>query len=191
MLSTAQHKHRRPPMPPELSNSGSSEASTSVTSGSIKQASRKRLCCDLCQLINHMESVHQIPNRNSKMCVVCGKDCYHVCTKCVGEDGRQGVTMHAAPNLTGKKGADGVPCYMHYHNTSFYGLACSDYKLTGLSAKKDWKSPTVHQRAEHRRKIRRVLDTDSVLVNRRLHDGGAVVNNNNNNNNGVNWNNMI
>lgn len=66
--------------------------SSSVTSGSIKQASRKRLCGDLCQLIDHMESIHQIPNCNSKVCVVYGKDCYHVCSKCVGEAKSEGVT---------------------------------------------------------------------------------------------------
>ena len=99
--------------------------------------------------------------------------------------------MHASPNLTGK-GYDGIPCYMHYHNTSFYGLARSDYKMTGLTAKKDWKSPTVTQREEHRRKIQRVIDTDSALVSRRLDDGVNGGSNNNNNDDGsINWNNVI
>lgn len=77
--------------------------------------------------------------------------------RCVGEDGKKGVAMHASPNLTGV-GEAGVPCYIHYHNTSFYGLARSDYKMAGITAKKDWKISTPAAKEEHYRKIRRVLE---------------------------------
>ena len=99
--------------------------------------------------------------------------------------------MHAAPNLTGK-GADGIPCYMHYHNTAYYGLARADYKMVGMTAKKDWKSPTVTQREDHRRKIRRVLDTGThTVVNRRLHSEVNNTNRQNDDEGSVNWNNVI
>ena len=187
--STSQHKQRRPPLHTDLSNSASSGDSTmsSVTQASIKEASRKRLCGDLCPLIEHLSSIQQIPNRNSKVCVVCGKDCYHVCMKCVGDDGRKGVAMHCAPILTGR-GHAGIPCNVHYHNTSFYGLARNDYRLAGVSAKKDWKQASPSDRQVHYRKIRRVLDTDR----QRAHNiGNNSSNNSDIDDSSVNWNNVI
>ena len=197
--STSQHKARRPPRPTDLSNSAAtraSSASTNVTPQSIKEASRKRLCGDLCPLVDHMSSIHPIPNRNSKVCVVCGKYCYHVCMKCTGPDGKKGVAIHASPNLSGV-GESGVPCYIHYHNTNFFGLARTDYKLTGATSKKDWKSANKTTKEEHYRKIRRVLEPS--LSNRSTPSSITTgsSNSNRNNNNGrddsssVNWNNVI
>ena len=177
--STSQHKSRRPPLPTELSHSGSSSDSTmtSVTSESIKKASGRRLCGDLCPLIDHMSSIRPVPNRNSKVCVVCGKDAYHVCTKCIGEDGKPGVAMHAAPNLRGV-GEYGVPCYMHYHNTSFFGLARADYRLAGHSNKAKWVKATPAKKQQHYKHVKGVLEPVNLRVASRINNS----NNNSNNN---------
>ena len=182
--STSQHKSRRPPLPTELSHSGASGDSTvtSVTSKSIERASGRRLCGDLCPLIEHMSSIRPIPHRNSKVCVVCGKDCYHVCTKCIGEDGKAGVAMHAAPNLRGV-GETGIPCYLHYHNTSFFGLARSDYRMAGISNKGKWVKATPARKQQHYKHIKGVLTPINSALNglrRQIND------NNNEDNNRVN-----
>ena len=132
-----------------------------VTKEAITEASRTRLCGDLSHLIDHLSSIRQIPNRNSKVCAVCGKDCHHVCMKCVGADGKAGVAMHSFLKLTGEAGEDTtkrVPCYFQYHNTSFFGLARSDYRL-GKKKKKDWVAPTQEEVNENRNRISRVLHT--------------------------------
>ena len=79
-VSTQQHKCCRIAATlSHLSKSGSSSG-TSVAQEAIKEAAFKRLCGDLCPLISHMSSVCTISNWNSKICVVCGKDSYHVYT---------------------------------------------------------------------------------------------------------------
>ena len=163
-VSTAQHKARRTcttTTQDGLSNSRSSSSATSVTSESIKEASGRRLCGDLCPLIEHVSSVKKIPNRNKKVCVVCGKDCYHVCMLCVGEDGKNGVAMHSVGQKTG-----GIPCILQYHNTGYFGLAKADYRMNGNGKKRDWSQPTEDDQQQHYKKIRRVLASDSSLVNR-------------------------
>ena len=91
-----------------------------------------------------------IPNRSSKVCVVCGKDAYHLCMKCKGPDGKKGVAMHL-----NKSDERSLPCALLHHNTQFYGLSKNDHRLRGIKRKKDWTFPTAAQQKEH-----------SVLVNK-------------------------
>ena len=116
--------------------------------------------------------------------------------KCIGADGKKGVAVHPSPNLSGV-GESGVPCYIHYHNTTFFGLARSDYKLAGVSSKKDWKSSSKQAKEIHYRKIRRVLEPS--LGNRSTPSSvsPATAGSNNNNrqrnteNPSINWDNVI
>ena len=78
--------------------------------------------------------------------------------KCVGPDGNAGVAMHSFLKLTGQEDAKRVPCYFQYHNTAFFGLARSDYKLQD-GKKKNWKAPTQQDIADNRAKIRQALLT--------------------------------
>ena len=164
--ATVQHKSRRKNhYPASLSSSASTiSASTTghVTKQAIKDATGKRLCGNLCTLIEHMKHIERIPNRNSKVCVVCGRDCYQYCMKCIGPDGKAGVALHADLKL-GSDPEEKVPCFYQYHNTFDFGLARNDHKIVGLR-RKDWKEPSKDEISEHRNKIRRVLSApDRVL----------------------------
>ena len=157
-VSTAQHVARRPLSslsPEELS--AASDVS-SITRDSIKKMTGKRLCGDLDPLIDHLEHVQVLPNRNSKVCAVCGKDAYHYCKLCVGPDGKRGVAMHAAHSLT--KG-DGVACFFHYHNTHFYGLARNDFQIAGIKKQK-WCMPSKEEQTVHRRKVKTIYEDYSI-----------------------------
>ena len=80
---------------------------------------------------------------------------------CVGEDGKNGVAMHSVGQKTG-----GIPCILQYHNTGYFGLAKADYRMNGNGKKRDWSQPTEDDQQQHYKKIRRVLASDSSLVNR-------------------------
>ena len=155
--STQQPKERRPAsaasVASSLSDSRSTEKSmTSITKDDLSAAEGRRLCGDLSAFCEHVESIQRIPNRNSKCCVVCGKDTYWVCMKCRGPDGNRGVAMHAT---TSEETGRSIPCMFHHHNESFFGLARNDYKLTGIKHKKDWSFPTADERRLHHHKIKR------------------------------------
>ena len=136
-----------------------SPASSVISRESIKKAFGKRLCGDLCPLIDHLSSIKPTRNRNPKICVVCGKPSYNLCMKCVGPDGKSGVALHAAPT-TGNRKADHVSCFFHYHNTSYFGLAREDYHMHGI-AKKDWSPTDEDKQRDHYKEIRRVLELPS------------------------------
>jgi len=87
--------------------------------------SSTRLCGFLDTLVDHQESVKRLPGTNGRVCVVCGDVTAMVCTKC-------GKTMHVLP----PKNADThVSCFMHCHNTGFFGLARDDCHVTRKSKK--------------------------------------------------------
>ena len=121
-------------------------------------------CGDLTELLKHLKSVRTNPNRNSKVCVACGKDCYHCCFECVGPDGKKGVAMHVRP--CSKKGKDGeIPCFYHYHDTNSFGLARNDWKRSEKTKrKKEWTQPTDADRRAHAKKIKRLMEADDCLV---------------------------
>ena len=144
--STQQHKSRRAISWDVSSGTYVSESGFPVKKSDVLQAHGNRLCGDLTELLKHLKSVRTNPNRNSKVCVACGKDCYHCCFECVGPDGKKGVAMHVRP--CSKKGKDGeIPCFYHYHDTNSFGLARNDWKRSEKrSAKKSGLSllmPTV------------------------------------------------
>lgn len=169
--STTQHKARRPVWSQHSSSRSTSSDSTLSHEEAIKKSTGKRLCGDLRPLIDHLSTVTTLPNRNAKVCVVCGKLCYHCCMKCVGPDGKVGVAMHASHSLSNKGDGDDasgpdVACFFHHHNTQYFGLTRNDYKIAGIN-KVDWKRPSPTQVQEHSRKVRRVLEqADNTIVNR-------------------------
>ena len=142
---------------------------------SIREQTGKRLCGDLSTLNEHLGSVRKIANRNHKVCIVCGKDCYHICHKCIGPDGKAGVAMHSATHF-GEGG--GIPCFFQHHNTAFFGLSRADCGLVGVK-KRAWKEPNAADLRKNYRKVQRLMQQDgedNVLA------GFANRRSNNNNN---------
>ena len=139
--------------------SSSSVSTASTTNNGVSRTalfqSSDRLCGDLTGLADHLRSIKVIPNKSKKKCVVCGLNAYHVCMKCIGPDGKQGVAMHRGV----KDGTeDTVPCAIHHHNTSFFGLAKNDHKLVvGGKRKKDWQFPSAEEITNHAQEVKRVL----------------------------------
>ena len=143
-------------------------------------------CGNLDSLICHLSDVRAIPNRNSKVCVVCGKDCYHICMKCRGPDGKSGVAMHC-----GKSHGDDsrVPCFYYYHNTQFFGLAKNDFQLAGIKRKRDWTPSNKLRHCDHSKQIKRILTQQTVVVNT-PQDSGPV-NRGVGADSSVNWDNVV
>ena len=151
-IATQEHVNRRVQLdgavPTRRRNATSDLSSgSSITSGitmdDFDHAST-RLCGNLTPLYDHLKSVATMPNNRSKVCAVCGKDTTQMCTKC-------SVALHRHS----KKEEGGVPCFFHYHNTDFFGLAKNDYYLAG-KRKKDWTFPTLEDQEEHRHQVRRI-----------------------------------
>lgn len=125
-------------------------SSSSVTSQQIKTADQ-RLCGDLTKITEHGLSLVKLPKRAHKVCVVCGKNCYHKCKKC-------GVALHKPPSGEGEKA-----CFYHWHNALFYGLAKSDYKMAGTK-RKDYEFPTAEVIAEHANGIKKLREQGPIIA---------------------------
>lgn len=108
-------------------------SSTSGISIEKMDAATPRLCGLLDNLIDHIKSVIRLPGTNKRKCYVCNKEAAHVCTKCIEDPGSNrkscsGAPLHFSsvnPNNTLK-----VPCFYQYHNTSFFGKAIIDFRVT-------------------------------------------------------------
>ena len=97
--------------------------------------SSTRLCGFLDEVIQHMESCKRFPGTNGRLCVVCGVRTAKFCSKC-------GKAMHTSPP---EHANTQVSCFMHYHNTGFFGLAREDCRIT-KRRQRDWAFPTAQQR---------------------------------------------
>jgi hypothetical protein len=139
--SNAPRRRGRPPAavsPPTVGPTRVTMAMISDASKVSPSGQQPRLCGDLDMLTIHANSI-EVGRKHAKKCAVCGMDAYAECKIC-------GVALHP-PN--GTRGASaGKPCFYEYHNTSFFGLAKSDYALTG-KRKVDWKEPTDAQKRNH------------------------------------------
>jgi hypothetical protein len=89
------------------------------------QNSGQRLCGFLDPLCLHIQNKDTYPGNNSRLCVVCGHDCHEKCGIC-------DVALHYTNTTIGCR----VPCYFQYHNTSFFGLARSDWRMSGIKKSK-------------------------------------------------------
>ena len=156
--STQEHVNRRKSSVPMPSVSAR-RAGTSVSSSTSSVASgitmedfnnaNARLCGNLTPLYCHLTSVATLPNNRTRICAVCGGGTSQICLKCTNPVNKEiGVPLH-------KHSRDGnVPCFFHYHNTEFFGLAKNDYWLTG-KRKRDWRGmPSIEDRSEHGRFVR-------------------------------------
>jgi len=139
-VSTQQNQaHRRRTSPSRSTSPARSIRSTSsgISEDNLaSQDSSKRLCGFLDPLIEHQESVKRFPGHNQKVCVVCGVNSSKHCGKC-------GKAMHIDH---GPKETDSnVSCFVHYHDTGFFGLARDDCQIVKRK-QKDWTFPSQQQR---------------------------------------------
>ena len=102
-----------------------------------------RLCGFLDPLIEHIESVKRFPGTNGRVCVVCGARTAKCCGKC-------DKAMHMSPpdDVDSK-----VTCFMHYHNTGFFGLARDDCRMVRRK-QKDWSFPSIDERKANSREMK-------------------------------------
>jgi hypothetical protein len=91
------------------------------------QNSEQCLCGFLDPLCVHIQHKGTLPGHNKQVCVcvACGKVCHEICGIC-------NVALHYTNTSPGWE----VPCYFQYHNTSFFGLARSDWKIAGVKKSK-------------------------------------------------------
>jgi len=113
---TQQNKaRRRHPASPSASvqstDSGIGEDDCSTSS-----SQSTRLCGFLDSLINHRDSMKRFPGHNGRVCVACGKETVKCCSIC-----------DKALHLTPLDNTDtNTSCFVHCHNTGFFGLARED-----------------------------------------------------------------
>lgn len=179
-LSTQQPKSRRSPRRSRSStpkrikhsdNEDSASIASHLTSEDL-EAAANRLCGRLDLYCEHVKSLCRMPGENSRVCVVCGRNCYEMCSKC-------GKALHYS-----KKQSDmQVPCFLAYHDTSFFGLSKEDWPLSG-GKKKDWKIPdkeTLEHHAEAMKELHiRALSKRHASSHNNSNTGRADNNNSNN-----------
>ena len=159
-VSTQQPKKRRfANVTRQLNSSDASVAAESSGNSTTSNLTRdhftkntKRLCGDLTFLYRHVQSVKPTDS-SGRICVVCGKRCYQVCTAC-------GEAMHRFSTKERNQG-EVVPCFHHYHNTSFYGLSRRDAPVSGAKTK-EWCFPSPNEMARHRRDVQRILQPRAI-----------------------------
>jgi hypothetical protein len=165
-VSTSQPKSQRSPFNspvstaprvPRSAASVATSATSGVTSDDVKKAD-KRLCGNLCQLLQHVDSVAPLPNGSKRVCSVCGVKCGYMCGKCK-------VPLHYYDYNPKEKGAETVHCFLQYHNTNYYGLAKKDRTLVGVKHK-DFTLPDIIRMNEHSIAMQRlrVQDISSPLA---------------------------
>jgi len=138
--STQQNQEqRRRSSPPRSTSPARSNHSTSsgISEDDLaSQDSSKQLCRFLDPLIEHQESVKRFPGHNQKVCVVCGVTTSKCCSKC-------NKAMHVNH---GPKDTDlNVSCFLHFHDTGFFGLARDDCRIAKRK-QKEWSFPSQQQR---------------------------------------------
>lgn len=111
-------------------------AASLITTQDLHKAS-KRLCGILDPLVEHVESVGRLPGHNSRVCSVCGHPTYEQCGVC-----QKALHYHK------KRDGMSVPCFIQYHNTSFFGLAKDDAYMIG-NLKGKYCLPTDESRKQH------------------------------------------
>jgi len=106
------------------------KTSTGVDREHLEQA-EPRLCGFLDDLLHHERSIVALKGKSHHVCHCCGHPAYHICTACPGNPALHIRATKGRPNS----------CFLHYHNTSSFGLWKEDFKVAG-NKKKDWHYPT-------------------------------------------------
>jgi hypothetical protein len=135
------------------------------------QNSEHCLCGFLDPLCVHLQHKGTLPGNNSRTCVVCGKDCHEICGIC-------NVAVHYTNTSPGWQ----FPCFFQYHNTSFFRLARSDFKIAGVKRSK-FTIPVEHTLASHSKAMKELHakvitkpnKTPSKLADSRTHQKGPVL----------------
>lgn len=159
-VSTQQPIRRRSPSRSPTRSTDASVATTgssSVTSEQLKNAD-SRLCGDLTKFIHHGNSIRKIQKRAHRVCAVCGKPAYHICTLCKDNKHKDGVPLHKPPTSP-----DEPTCYYQCQNTLFHGLAKADTRMTGTK-RKDYAYPTADAIAEHGDTIKRLKEQQQPVL---------------------------
>ena len=107
--------------------------------------SRQRLCGFLDDLLQHERDMKALPRHTHRVCVACGKACYHYCSLCPGSP-----PLHLfKPN--GRQNT----CFLHYHNTASFGAWKNDQVITGRK-KKEWRYPDDSDLQQHSQDMTRL-----------------------------------
>ena len=88
--------------------------------------------------------------QNAHICVVCGENCYTICTLC-------GVWLHPPNNKKGKN--KDATCFLDWHNDKFFGLARDDWINLLKKRKGDWEPPNNAKRHAQSRYICHLTNT--------------------------------
>ena len=111
---------------------------------------RKRLCFDVINLKDHVKGV--VSHGSVKVahaCVVCGEACHNKCPLC-------DKFMHFCYN---NRHPDRVPCFFHWHDPTFFGLAkddCGSAKKPGIRpgcTRHQWQYPTQQEIDRHANEV--------------------------------------
>ena len=112
-----------------------------------------RFCGNLDQLTVHMKNVGTLPNKNTRACMVCGGDTTKYCGVC-------GAALHYL-TLHEKAKALKIPCFIWYHNPSFFGGARCDAGLCGIKLS-EYKPPNTPEQNKYAEEIRRIQQSSST-----------------------------
>ena len=133
-------KRRRVPHTPPRSCSSVSFCTTA--SVDTLRSESTRFCGDLSDIQDHIRSVWSL-GKNTRKCEVCGQPTTQVCGRCDS-------ALHFQNTPEGFK----VPCFFHYHDSGFVGLARTDCKAMG-TPKKVWRMPNDTTIERNRKALKR------------------------------------
>lgn len=117
------------------------EFSRELKKAKTMRGDHSRLCGDLTRMMKHIQSM-ETSAKHPKICKVCGKDSYSVCTIC-------DAPLHLMPTKGENKGK---LCFFDYHNDAFFGMARDDSAISGTK-KSDWCYPSRAKKRENAKSI--------------------------------------
>ena len=142
-------KRRHVLMSPSRSvSSGASGVSAELLAD---EGNNGRLCGFLGQLNEHIEAVQSLPLNRKRDCFVCGEKAYQICSIC------QAPLHYTNPP---KNNLITIPCFFHYHDTGFCGLARRDStKLQSPIPQTKWEMKKKASVVTHRKAIKELKKT--------------------------------
>jgi hypothetical protein len=152
-MATQQHKERRPgpasplmssPPPARKRMRDDQTVASLLTTEHYEEGRELRLCGDISNLCEHINTKATLPKKNTRVCFVCGNGCHEMCAMC-------DKVLHYSFTQPGMK----VPCFFAYHNSAFFGLARDDWKITGAK-KKQYTLPDEDRLQQHAEAMRQL-----------------------------------
>ena len=147
-VSTQLNQEQRRRSTQTRAQSPAASTSSGVAEDDYTEATNEsnRFCGFLDTLISHRDSVARYPGNNGRVCVVCGNKTAKYCGKC-----SKPMHMHQPDNAEDTK----TSCFIHYHNTGFFGLARDDCHITKKS-KKQWAFPSSADRKRNTTEMKQI-----------------------------------